>query len=73
MSLYQLDLTTYNCPLPVLMTKKALEKLPMQSTLVVYLSLLSSSDDFKRLCEHYGYQWGGAQQDRIKQIVVIKK
>lgn len=73
MNLYQLDLTEYGCPLPVLMAKKALAQLSQPSTLVIYLNMASSADDFKLLCEQYNYQWLGCQNEGTRQVVTIKR
>ena len=51
---YQLDLREYRCPLPLLMTKKALKALPKKATLSVFLSRDTSLADFELL----GYQEG---------------
>ncbi|EFX91674.1 SirA family protein [Actinobacillus ureae] len=73
MNLYQLDLTAYSCPLPLLMVKKALAQLPQHATLVIYLNMESSADDFALLREQYGYQWLGCQNDGARQVITIKK
>lgn len=43
---YQLDLTAYRCPLPLLMTQKALKSLPAGATLIVTLPSDSTLNDF---------------------------
>ncbi|UKH16253.1 sulfurtransferase TusA family protein [Actinobacillus pleuropneumoniae] len=53
---YQLDLRQYRCPLPLLMTKKALNQLALNERLVLLLDLASSVQDFELLCEEYGYE-----------------
>ncbi|WGE51603.1 sulfurtransferase TusA family protein [Actinobacillus equuli subsp. haemolyticus] len=73
MNQYQLDLTAYSCPLPLLMAKKALVQLPQHATLVIYLNMASSTDDFELLCEQYGYQWLGCQNEDIRRVITIKK
>lgn len=52
---YQLDLTAYRCPLPLLMTKKALAELAKGDTLTVHLAEGSNLADFRLLCEQKGY------------------
>ncbi|WP_423841623.1 sulfurtransferase TusA family protein [Actinobacillus equuli] len=73
MNVYQLDLTAYSCPMPLLIAKKALASLPVHSTLVICINLASSQDDFKLLCEQYGYQWLGCQNEDIRRVITIKK
>ncbi|WGE89887.1 sulfurtransferase TusA family protein [Actinobacillus arthritidis] len=52
---YQLDLRQYRCPLPLLMTKKALNQLALNEQLVLLLDLTSSVQDFELFCEECGY------------------
>ena len=52
---YQLDLTAYRCPLPLLMTKKALKTLPKQDKLQVLISEQTSRTDFELLANQLGY------------------
>ncbi|WP_150539080.1 sulfurtransferase TusA family protein [Actinobacillus vicugnae] len=73
MNLYQLDLRAYSCPLPLLMTKKALATLPEPARLVIYLNRTSSPDDFELLCEQYGYQWQGCTYEAENVVLTIKK
>ena len=47
---YQLDTREYRCPLPLLMTKKAVKTLALNDVLTVLLSSESNIEDF-RLCE----------------------
>lgn len=53
---YQLDLRSYLCPLPLLMTKKALVHLKQGDRLNVLLNDKSSVADFELLCQQYGYK-----------------
>ncbi|HBO38024.1 MAG TPA: sulfurtransferase TusA family protein [Pasteurellaceae bacterium] len=53
---YQLDVTQFTCPLPLLMTKKALSKLDKGSILTLVINHNSAINDFKFLCEEEGYQ-----------------
>ncbi|WP_109077661.1 sulfurtransferase TusA family protein [Aggregatibacter kilianii] len=48
---YQLDTRDYRCPLPLLMTKKALVRLTAGDELVVLLSAESTVEEFRLLCE----------------------
>lgn len=57
---YQLDLTAYRCPLPLLMTKKALSGLAKGDTLHLSLSDDANVDDIRLLCVELGYPF---QQD----------
>lgn len=64
--LYKLDLTTYRCPLPLLMTKKALTQLQQGDELVIELNSLSAVQDFKLLCEQYQYQLQEISSGQLK-------
>ena len=55
------------------MVKKALAQLPQHATLVIYLNMESSADDFALLREQYGYQWLDCQNDGARQVITIKK
>jgi UPF0033 protein HI_0242 len=48
---YQLDTLEYRCPLPLLMTKKAVKTLALNDVLTVLLSSESNIEDFRLLCE----------------------
>lgn len=54
---YQLDLTAYRCPLPLLMTKKALSGLEKGDTLHLSLSDDANIDDICLLCVELGYSF----------------
>lgn len=47
---YQLDLAAYLCPLPLLMTKKALASLTQGDTLIITTNQSVSLSDFTLLC-----------------------
>lgn len=48
---FQLDLTAYRCPLPLLMTKKALQQLQFGQRLCVHLNENATLNDFITLSE----------------------
>lgn len=52
---YQLDLSSYRCPLPLLMTKKALQKLSQWQSLRIQINHQSVYSDFVALCEDLGF------------------
>ena len=52
---YQLDLTEFTCPLPLLMAKKALQQLESGATLILLINNISTISDFRLLCEAEGY------------------
>lgn len=54
---YLLDLCRYACPLPLLMTKKALAALPAGAVLRIRLNRASSEEDFRELCRKLGYRF----------------
>ena len=68
---YQLDTREYRCPLPLLMTKKAVNTLAPNDVLTVWLAAESDIEDFRLFCE--------AQQmfidvvDQAQRILKIKK
>ena len=58
---YQLDLTAYRCPLPLLMIKKALATLAKGDVLWVTLAEHSSVEDIRLLCSELGYEFQSKQ------------
>lgn len=52
---YQLDLTAYRCPLPLLMTKKALKGLEQGDKLYLLLNHDVALNDFELLAEHRNF------------------
>ena len=48
---YQLDTREYRCPLPLLMTKKAVKTLAPNDVLTVWLAAESDIEDFRLFCE----------------------
>ncbi|TCP96826.1 TusA-related sulfurtransferase [Cricetibacter osteomyelitidis] len=48
---YQLNVTKYRCPIPVLTVKKALKTLNVNDELRVLINNESTVEDFKLLCE----------------------
>lgn len=61
---YSLDLTGYSCPLPLLMTKKAMTDLKKGDSLEVVLNQQSSLADFELLAQEQNWQF-----EIIKQAV----
>lgn len=53
---YQLDLRAYRCPLPLLMTKKALSTLPKKAKLHLRLNTEISEGDFAQLAKKLDLQ-----------------
>lgn len=51
---YQLDLRQYHCPLPLLMTKQALNRLNVGDELILWLNSVSIVQDFVLLCQEHG-------------------
>lgn len=71
---YQLDLTAYRCPLPLLMTKKALLGLAKGDTLHLSLSDDANIDDICLLCIELGYpfqQKSLCEQENKRSIFTI--
>lgn len=54
---YQLDLSQYSCPLPLLMTKKVLKTLSDGARLTLLLNQNASLSDFTLFCQTKGYRW----------------
>ena len=52
---YQLDVRQYRCPVPVLMTKRALASLQAGDQLTVLVTEQSTVHDVQLLCEEMGY------------------
>lgn len=50
---YSLDLTSYSCPLPLLMTKKAMNDLKKGDSLLVLLNKQSCLADFELLAKEH--------------------
>lgn len=70
---YALDLRAYLCPLPLLMTKKALIKLASGDSLKIHLNHTSQLDDICLLCEAEQYQIVDVQNDEDEIFMLIKK
>lgn len=51
-----LDLRSYHCPIPLLMTKDALEKLAKGHYLEIQFGNTSVAKDFEVLCKEMGYR-----------------
>lgn len=70
---YELDLPAYLCPLPLLMTQKALIKLASGDSLKIHLNHTSQLDDIRLLCEAEQYQIVDVQNDEDEICMLIKK
>ncbi|KAE9535364.1 sulfurtransferase TusA family protein [Ursidibacter arcticus] len=51
---YQLDLTAYSCPLPLLITKRAIQQLNKGERLLLKVSPYTIFSDFELLCQQQG-------------------
>lgn len=70
---YQLDLTAYRCPLPLLMTKKALKGLEQGDKLYLLLNEYVGLNDFQLLAEENGFALVIEHQPRQFHLSWIKK
>lgn len=70
---YQLDLTPFTCPLPLLTAKKALEQLEPGATLTLQLNHRSSIADFELLCKEKGYRLISLEKSTALCRLVIQK
>ena len=68
---YQLDTRDYRCPLPLLMTKKAVNTLAPNDVLTVWLAAESDIEDFRLFCE--AQQLFIDFEDQAQRILKIKK
>ena len=68
---YQLDTREYRCPLPLLMTKKAINTLAPNDVLTVWLAAESDIEDFRLFCE--AQQLFIDFEDQAQRILKIKK
>ncbi|MFC2435248.1 MAG: sulfurtransferase TusA family protein [Aggregatibacter sp.] len=68
---YQLDTRAYRCPLPLLMTKNAVNTLAPNDVLTVWLSAESDIEDFRLFCE--AQQLFIDFEDQAQRILKIKK
>lgn len=62
MAEYRLDLSGYDCPLPLLMTKKALNSLAVGDSLTLVLNRSVAVEDFRLLCRQLHCRWQAEQQ-----------
>ncbi|MDU8924149.1 sulfurtransferase TusA family protein [Pasteurellaceae bacterium LIM206] len=70
---YQLDLTTYLCPLPLLMAKNALSKLEKHDRIEILLNPAGTLRDFELLCEKEGYRFISVEPcDNAVKIIIEK-
>lgn len=70
---YQLDTRHYRCPLPLLMTKKALVNLTANDELTVLLSTESTIEEFRLLCEKLHCTFEADEQNHQLKIRKICK
>ena len=70
---YQLDLTQFTCPLPLLTAKKALDQLEQDAILTLQLNHTSSVADFELLCQQKGYRIISLEKESALYRLVIKK
>ena len=68
---YQLDTREYRCPLPLLMTKNAVNTLAPNDVLTVWLATESDIEDFRLFCE--AQQLFIDFEDQAQGILKIKK
>lgn len=68
---YQLDTREYRCPLPLLMTKNAVNTLAPNDVLTVWLAAESDIEDFRLFCE--AQQLFIDFEDQAQRILKIKK
>lgn len=69
---YQLDLRNYTCPLPLLMTKKAIKSLEQGSCLVLLLNKQTSLADLYLLCQEYGYKGEVSERNELGSVFKIE-
>ncbi|GJJ80911.1 sulfurtransferase TusA family protein [Pasteurella canis] len=71
---YFLDLTPFTCPLPLLMSQKALKQLNQTETLTLILNNRSTIDEIKLLCQQQNYQFLNIKQiNRCAYQLTIQK
>ena len=68
---YQLDTRAYRCPMPLLMTKNAVNTLAPNDVLTVWLAAESDIEDFRLFCE--SQQLFIDVVDQAQRILKIKK
>ncbi|MEG9499964.1 sulfurtransferase TusA family protein [Mannheimia indoligenes] len=69
---YSLDLTGYSCPLPLLMTKKAMTDLKKGDSLVILLNEQSSLADFELLAQERNWQFDIVEQAVENRVIFTK-
>lgn len=74
MAEYRLDLSGYDCPLPLLMTKKALNSLAIGDCLTLVLNRSVAVGDFRLLSLQCHCTWQAEQQfERGFQLTLCKQ
>lgn len=61
---YQLDLTAYRCPLPLLMAKKAVSTLAKGDCLQLLLASENGTSDLQCWCEHQSFSFQVKQENK---------
>ncbi|MEG9482201.1 sulfurtransferase TusA family protein [Mannheimia sp. HC-2023] len=69
---YSLDLTGYSCPLPLLMTKKAMNDLKKGDSLEMVLNQQSSLADFELLAQEQNWQFEIIEQAVENRVIFTK-
>lgn len=69
---YELDLTEYRCPLPLLMTKKALIELQSGDILHVRLNTENGSRDIQLYCRQQNYVFSQLEQGPVIILQIIR-
>ncbi|MEG9544631.1 sulfurtransferase TusA family protein [Mannheimia sp. HC-2023] len=69
---YSLDLTGYSCPLPLLMTKKAMNDLKKGDSLELVLNQQSSLTDFELLAQEQNWQFEIIEQAVENRVIFTK-
>lgn len=68
-----LDVIDLRCPLPVLMARKALNRLPAGAVLEVLASDPAASQDFSAFCQATGHQLiGESAEDGVQRFLIQK-
>lgn len=70
---YQLDLSDYRCPLPILMTKRAIKLLGIDDQLCICLHQDAILKDFILLCDEQDCDISFQKDMTNKVILVIEK
>ena len=69
----KLDVCGLICPIPVLKTKKAMEELPEDETLIIVGDYKPALDNIKRFVKTHGYRIISTEESEERFKIVIKK